>query len=105
MAYKNSGVLELSKSYEPRGTSPGCGSRVQETDVYNNSAADIGLTELAEGAIRDSDVASGIEVSVAMTGFYIDATALDRIEKREKEGRVKAARRLRSRVNRHSPSK
>ena len=40
---------------------------MQETDVYNNSAADIGLTELAERAIRDSDVASGVEVSVAMT--------------------------------------
>jgi hypothetical protein len=38
-------------------------------------------------------------------GFYIDATTLDRIEKREKEGRVKATRRLRSLLNRISPSK
>ena len=38
-------------------------------------------------------------------GFYIDATTLDRIEKREKEGRVKATLRLRSLLNRISPSK
>jgi len=49
---------------------------------------DAELSALIDAAYR----AAGIE-----EGCYIDATALDKIEKREKEGRVKATRRLRSR--------
>jgi len=48
------------------------------------------LSALIDAAFR----AAGSE-----EGFHIDATALDRIEKREKEGRVKATARLRSRVS------
>jgi hypothetical protein len=51
---------------------------------------DAELSVLIDAAFR----ATGIK-----EGFYIDATTLDRIEKREKEGRVKATRRLRSQVN------
>jgi hypothetical protein len=61
------------------------------------------------GRPHDPELAALIDAAFRAAGhkegFWIDATALDRIEKREKEGRVKAARRLRSRVNRHSPSK
>lgn len=49
---------------------------------------------------HDAELGILIDAAYRAAGFpdgcYIDATALDRIEKREKEGRVKATRKLRS---------
>ncbi len=55
------------------------------------------------GKPHDAELGILIDAAFRAAGvketFYIDATALDRIEKREKEGRVKATGRLRSRLN------
>lgn len=52
------------------------------------------------GKPHDAELNTLIDASFRAAGFagdhYIDATALDRIERREKEGRVKATRRLHS---------
>jgi hypothetical protein len=54
------------------------------------------------GKPHDAELAALIDAGFRAVGFkqgiYIDPTALDRIEKREKEGRVKAMSRLRSRA-------
>ena len=53
------------------------------------------LTILIDAAFQ----AAGVK-----NGFYIEPSALDRIEKREKEGRVKAVSRFRSRLRSIYPS-
>ena len=57
-----------------------------ETRSRTGRPHDSELSVLIDAAFR----AAGVK-----EGYYIDATALDRIEKRQKEGRVKATRRLR----------
>jgi hypothetical protein len=61
------------------------------------------------GKPHDSELSALIDAAFraagADDGLYLDATTLERIEQREKEGRVKAARRLRFGASLRSPSR